>query len=144
MHSRCLIGTNRLAPKRIVRLQCIQMLLGSLTKRMHALSSNKLSLHTSGFSLVNFGHMPRAYSHLFHLIENSDLVYLRYSLFGNCYDYTLAAILYKLSYEVWLVFLKCPPLLSYKLYLIGRSICRVWVLEVINIMQSSYKVLLQI
>ena len=136
MYSRCLIGTNRLAPKRIVCLQCIQMLLGSLTKPMHALSSNKLRLHTSGFSLVNFGHMPRAYSHLFHLIENSDLVYLRYSLFGNYYDYTLAAILNKLSYEVWLVFLKYPPLLSYKLYLIGRSICRVRVLEVINIMQS--------
>ena len=103
---------------------------------MHALFSKKLRLHTSGFSLVNFGHMPRASSHLFHLIENSDLVHLRYSLFGNYYDYTLAAILNKLSYEVWLVFLKCPPLLSYKLYLIGRSICRVWVLEVINIMQS--------
>ena len=104
---------------------------------MHALSSNKLRLHTSGFSSINFGHMPRAYSHLFHLIENSDLVYLRYSLFGNYYDYTLAAILNKLPYDfVWLVFLKCPPLLPYKLYLIGRSICRVWVLEVINIMQS--------
>ena len=136
VYSRCLIGTNRLAPKRIVCLQCVQMLLGSLTKPVHTLSSNKLRLHTSGFSLVNFGHMPRAYSHLFHLIENSVLVYLRYSLFGNYYDYTLAAILNKLSYEVWLVFLKCPPLLSYKLYLIGRSICRVWVLEVINIMQS--------
>ena len=135
VYSRCLIGTNRLAPKRIVCLQCIQMLLGSLTKPMHALSSNTLRLHTSGFSLVNFGHMPRAYSYLFHLIENSDLVHLRYSLFGNYYDYTLAAILNKLSYEVWLVFLKCPPLLSYKLYLIGRSICRVWVLEVMNIMQ---------
>ena len=136
VYSRCLIGTNRLSPKRIVCLQCIQILLGSLTKPMNASSSNKLSLHTSGFSLVNFGHLPRAYSHLFHLIENSDLVYLRYSLFGNCYDYTLAAILNKLSYEVWLVFLKCPPLVSYKLYLIGRSICRVWALEVINIMQS--------
>ena len=134
VYSRCLIGTNRLAPKIIVSLQCIQMLLGSLTKPMHALSSNKLRLHTSG--LVNFGYMPRAYSHLFHLIENSDLVYLRYSLFGNYYDYTLAAILNKLSYEIWLVFLTCPPLLSYKLYLIGRSIRRVWVLEVINIMQS--------
>ena len=75
VYSRCLIGTNRLAPKGIVCLQCIQMLLGSLTKPMHALSSNKLRLRTSGFSLVNFGHMPRAYSHLFHLIENSDLVY---------------------------------------------------------------------
>ena len=136
VHSCCLICTNRLAPKRIVCLQCIQMLLGSLTKPMRTLSSNKLRLHTSGFLLVNFGHMPRVYSHLFHLIENSDLVYLRYSLFGNYYDYTLVAILNKLSYEVWLVFLKCPPLLSFKLYLIGRSICRIWVLEVINIMQS--------
>ena len=41
---------------------------------------------------------------LFHLIENSDLVYLRYSLFGNYFNYTLVAILNKLSYEVWLVF----------------------------------------
>ena len=136
VYSRCLICTNRLAPKRIVCLQCVQMLLGSLTKPMRTLLSNKLRLHSSGFLLVNFGHMPREYSRLFHLIENSDLVYLQYSLFGNYYDYTLAAILNKLSYEVWLVFLKCPPLLSFKLYLIGRSICRVWVLEVINIMQS--------
>ena len=103
---------------------------------MHDLSSNKLRLHITGFSLVNFGHMPHECSHLFHLIENLDLVYLRYSLFGNYYDYTLAVILNELSYEVWLVFLKCPPLLSYNLYLIRRSICRVWVLEVINIMQS--------
>ena len=136
VHSRCLICTDRLAPKRIVCLQCIQMSLGSLTKPMRTLSSNKLRLHRSGFLLVNFGHMPRAYSHLFHLIENSDLVYLRCSLFENYFNCTLVAILNKLSYEVWLVFLKCPPLLSFKLYLIGSSICRVWVPEVINIMQT--------
>ena len=104
VHSRCLICTNRLAPKRIFCLQCIQMLLGSLTKPMRTLSSNKLRLHTSGFLLVNFGDMPRAYSHLFHLIENSDLVFLPYSLFGNYFDYTLVSISNKLSYEVWLVF----------------------------------------
>ena len=79
------------------------MLLGSLTKPMRTLSSNKLRLHTSGFLLVNFGHMACAYSHLFHLIENSDLVYLRYSLFRNYYDYTLVAILIKAWFHITVI-----------------------------------------
>ena len=51
----------------------------------------------SGFLLANFGFMTRVYFHLFHLIANSDLVYLRYSLFRNYFDFSHVAILNKLS-----------------------------------------------
>ena len=90
-----------------------------------------------GFLLVNFGFMTLVYVvyfHLFHLIANSD-----FGLFAVFFIQKLFQLLPRCYFiqtvnESLACFLKCPPVLSFKLNLIDRMTCRVWFLEVINIM----------